>query len=267
MVYLKKILLYGLGCLGGGLLVLGTADAAQKLSAGTGGVNDHPHNLSSNSQSAIHATSNENVQQVCVFCHTPHGASTKGPLWNRNDPTRPSGGFPLYGNLAAISIDEIPAAKYTNTDPTIEYPNGASRLCLSCHDGVSAVGEVISRGTIANLTMSAQGTIDLTTSHPISFVYDGTVQGTLSAVVGKGNYIEPPIEYLDKEKRMQCTTCHDPHNDTRNASYDLPMWAHYTNDASAVSDYDTTCNACHGPAFSSGGLPAGGGVGAGHNTF
>jgi hypothetical protein len=128
------------------------------------------------------------------------------------------------------------------------------------------VGEVINGGTLANLTMSAQATVDLSTSHPISFVYDGTVQGALSAVAGKGSYVLPGPGYLDSQQRMQCTSCHDPHVDTRvegAGGYGLPMWAHYTGDENA--DYDDTCNACHGAGIFSSGLPAG--SGAGHDNF
>ena len=261
MVLLKKIIWPGLmlaGCLLWSVAAQAIPIPSQSLGENNGN-NNHPHNLSSLSTGNVHATAVEDEQRICVFCHTPHHASAKGALWNRNDPVGPNGdgSFPLYGDLTSLSIDEIAAAKYTNTDPAVEYPNGASRLCLSCHDGVSAVGEVINGGPLASLTMTDPNmVIDLSTSHPISFVYNGTVQAALTAVVGKGNYVLPPdSSYLDSQQRMQCTTCHDPHTDTRSdvvGGYSLPMWAHYTGDD--VADYDNTCNACHGAgAFSGGG--------------
>ena len=48
---------------------------------------------------------------------------------------------------------------------------------------------------------------------------------------------------LDGSEQMQCTTCHDPHEDTRgDATYGLlPFWRHQGNAAS----YDAVCNDCH----------------------
>jgi hypothetical protein len=42
---------------------------------------------------------------------------------------------------------------------------------------------------------------------------------------------------------MQCTTCHDPHDDTR-AAIDIPFWRQTTG-----SPYDDVCGACHDAAF------------------
>ena len=218
-----------------------------------GGQNDNPHNLSSlnTNVSGTHASAG-GEDRICVFCHTPHGASTTAsPLWNRNDPTGPSGGFPLYAG--ALAIKNIAAAKYTNTDASVQYPNGASRMCLSCHDGVSAVGAVINGGSagnnLASLTMPASAVIDLSTSHPISFVYNSTVLAGLAAV-GETNYQLPAATSkvkLDSQNRMQCTTCHDPHVNTRSATYSLPMWADYTGNDN--SDYSDTCDQCHGASY------------------
>lgn len=204
--------------------------------------NAHPHNLSSTSSSAIHAPV-AGEDQLCKFCHTPHGGSTEGPLWNRINPKGPSGDgtFPLYAGAAALKA--ISAAQYNVTvaaDPT-KYPNGATRLCLSCHDGVTAVGEVIVGGNLASLTMSGFGTIDLSTSHPVSFTYTEAVSALLP-----GSYSRPvpgSIVKLDGSERMQCTTCHDPHNDTNAGTYTLPMWRLYT--GAEADDYNNTCLTCH----------------------
>jgi hypothetical protein len=39
--------------------------------------------------------------EVCVFCHTPHGGSLDGPLWNKSNP---SSAWNHY-NSATMSID------------------------------------------------------------------------------------------------------------------------------------------------------------------
>ena len=48
----------------------------------TSDVASTPHNLSAEGPGAVGATSET---QVCVFCHTPHGATNSpgAPLWNR----------------------------------------------------------------------------------------------------------------------------------------------------------------------------------------
>ncbi len=223
--------------------------------AAAGIQNSHPHNLSSASSSTIHAPAG-GEDQVCKFCHTPHGGSAEGPLWNRINPLGPNGdgSFPLYngGIGGALNLYTIAEAEYNATvaaDPT-RYPNGATRLCLSCHDGVTAVGEVISGGTLASLTMSAYGTIDLSTSHPVSFIYNAAVEAALPA--GFNRPVAGDVVKLDALERVQCTTCHDPHNDTNDGgTYTLPMWRLYT--GVEASDYNDTCLTCHSSVPSVGG--------------
>src|SRR4051812_41640981 len=60
--------------------------------------------------------------EVCIFCHTPHRAG-QSPLWNHT--------------LSAATY--IPYSSST-TKAAIGQPTGASKLCLSCHDGTVALG-------------------------------------------------------------------------------------------------------------------------------
>ena len=77
----------------------------------------------------MHATTE---REICIFCHTPHGASaTDGPLWNHQTSTA------IYQTFSSPTL--------TALGITIGPPNGASRLCLSCHDGTVALGSVSSR--------------------------------------------------------------------------------------------------------------------------
>jgi hypothetical protein len=134
-----------------GLLLHGLHYGAEAVIGGVGNVTDYenPHNLSANS-AGIKATGEE---QICIFCHTPHHAITdasilNAPLWNHT--------------LSSEHYDvKTQGSYYTNTGPppssvTItvnlltsppDQPDGASKLCLSCHDGTVALGDVAT-GTI-----------------------------------------------------------------------------------------------------------------------
>ena len=131
-------------------------------------------------------------------------------------------------------------------------------MCLSCHDGVTAIGLLNDSTTINMLgatTLSGYNSaINLSTSHPVSFVYDTNVLADLLAFngpgYGAGSYILPDTgdaidTPLDGQSRMQCTTCHDPHDDTR-LSNGLPFWRHNT--GSDLNDYNVVCDACHSDA-------------------
>ena len=222
---------------------------------------DNKHNLSNLSTNAIKAqpVATGGTDQVCIFCHTPHSATPDTPLWSRPDPATAS--FPLYaqplviaGTLGGDPSGQVTRSQYTNADPSA-YPNGASRLCLSCHDGVTAIGILRDNTTInmlggSNLNdFSSPAVIDLSTSHPTSFVYDGNVLADLITFYGAGTYILPDTADavdtpLDGQNRMQCTTCHDPHNDTELDGGGLPPFWRQTS-VVFTDEYDDVCNACH----------------------
>lgn len=69
--------------------------------------------------------------EVCVYCHTPHGANrtTPAPLWNR---TMRVTTYQTYGQLNSGSL----------TQP-VTQPGVNSLTCLSCHDGQTAVDSII----------------------------------------------------------------------------------------------------------------------------
>lgn len=232
------------------------ATAAPGLLGDNNGANSHPHNLSSSSTAAVHSSTED---RICVFCHAPHGTSSSGALWNRDDSTET---FPLYAGAETLS-DNPGVTGYDDTDQSA-YPNGSTRLCLSCHDGVTAIAEVINGGSldptglgskdltdlIGTSERGAAAIIDLSNAHPVSFVFDAaalalydttpypdvpTFQADLSGMLAG---------LLDSQNRLQCGGCHDPHTDTYNPGvYDLPMWRNYTGDD--VADYDAVCESCH----------------------
>lgn len=128
--------------------------------------------------------------QICVFCHTPHAATVGGtPLWNRK--LAGSGYTQSYVLYDSNTLD----AK--QVQGSLDQPGGSSKLCLSCHDGTVAVGNVnVLNGTAPTPNTQATSTIttsggpfmptgsgattgftrnlgtDLTNDHPISVSYN-----------------------------------------------------------------------------------------------
>jgi len=159
---------------------------------------DTKHNLSVLGPGTIKSTS---MDRVCVFCHTPHRAGAIQLLWNRSDSTAT---YTLYGS--------------TTLPQAVGQPTGSSRMCLSCHDGTIALGLVASSPVEIPMTQrfldtgAAALNTDLSDDHPISFVYDQTLSAT------DPEYLDPTLLMdevtLDDSGELQCTSCHDPHDDT-----------------------------------------------------
>lgn len=197
---------------------------------------DTPHNLSVAGPGVIHAATEE---QVCIFCHTPHNASEIQPLWNRYMPVN------AYTVYSSNALDAEPG-----------QPTGASKMCLSCHDGTIALGSVVSQdqiiemaGGITTLPPGASnlGT-DLSDDHPISFRYDMALFAKDPKLVDP-NQLPPELE-LDGNEELQCTTCHQPHDNTfghfltmSNNNSALCRACHQISTTTIPAHVD--CNACH----------------------
>lgn len=180
-------------------------------------------------------------KQVCNFCHTPHNSAPQSVLWNRKDPTT------TFGHYSSTTL-VIDNPTVRNTKSFYGEPNGSSRLCLSCHDGVTALGDVLTGPPIdfgLNSVITGATVYNAQSHHPVSFVYDSTVAGEINSVKNPGQvYTTPPTlpnVKLDKQNRMQCTACHDPHqNQTNDAS--TPFWIVGSGVPNA---HDAVCLACH----------------------
>ena len=235
-----------------GLLPVPVADA-QRVSD----VRGTRHNLSTSGTGTTKAASG-GTSEVCVFCHTPHGATTadqggaalRSPLWNRRVPAGTT-----YTPYTSSSMDA-----QTIVDGFNATPGGSSKLCLSCHDGTLAIGSVNVLNGNQNVTIPMTGTgpggtmppgegttsgftrylgTDLRNDHPISVSYTGALaarDGELRPVdaqqrwpAGTGSVIglrspgfKPllPLEPTGNANlgQVQCSTCHDPHTRELDAS-------------------------------------------------
>lgn len=153
----------------------------------------------------------------CYFCHTPHNGASNRALWNRSIPAHT---YQLYES--------------TTLKARLNQPTGASRLCLSCHDGTIALQEnpAQTRPKQAGILRdkASLGT-NLSDDHPISFTFDSAL------AMAKGELSDPAVlssrTRLDETGQLQCTTCHDAHQD-RNPKF-------------LVIDnrFSQLCRACH----------------------
>lgn len=174
-----------------GCLIAGSGTAATIVAS--------KHNLSASGPGPVTASSES---QICVFCHTPHQSSPIAPLWNRNSPGI---NYVPYSSSTAIAAPG--------------QPTGDSLLCLSCHDGTIALGDVLSqtsdivmKGGITTIPVGPAliGT-NLTHDHPISFEYSSVLASQNGELRDPGT-LRPQIQ-LDSSGQLQCTTCHDAHDD------------------------------------------------------
>jgi len=208
------------------LLAVGSVYAAR----GTQDIAKTLHNLSSsglaaNDYASVEFNSNSE-DEICVYCHTPHGGSLDGPLWNR-DFARDGTGYTFYDS------DTLTAAAKGVAQITAE-----SLLCLSCHDGSVAVGDdlINTTNTVAPDNSAAWGiiqnafgdpgpriggslatptdTVDLSDDHPISFNYV-TAQGADTSLRDIDDASGPKALgmrfYGAGQNFLECGTCHDPH--------------------------------------------------------
>jgi predicted CXXCH cytochrome family protein len=161
--------------------------------------------------------------QVCVFCHTPHGANTgTTALWNR---ALPDNAF-KWTPTATVNGTVLPA---TVSDGSLK--------CLSCHDGATALGAVMRdpTGSIrTNLTATLNGVNgldvlvgtgkDLGGNHPIGVPYPTqTATGAYNGInvvniagFNAASGLAGVKLYFNANQTtgvlgVECGSCHDPH--------------------------------------------------------
>jgi predicted CXXCH cytochrome family protein len=213
-----------------GLIALLTIVIAAQAASG-GVITGSHHDLSAVSAGRKHAGTDYNdYDEVCIYCHTPHGALPAVPLWNRDIY---QGSYTLYNSQTL--------------DATLEQPSltGVSRMCLSCHDGTIAIDALVNEpnksfavapnhmgmatagqvgGTpdkcsdchVGDAVARSFATTNISNHHPVSFPYtdglagvDGNLETPSDTPSGLGSTIT--LDMLVNEY-VECSTCHNVHD-------------------------------------------------------
>jgi len=261
------------GILAVATLIAGSATIAFAGSAPGTGVNESMHDITYLGASQGTYTQDD-FQRVCVFCHTPHNALPNGtvpaPLWNH----APSNVNLLPYTWAAPANQAIGF----DSDPLV----GPSRLCMACHDGVTAVdshgsagsdnngNHVMTSAYVDGLGNTATRYItDLGVTHPIGFQYQDAVNArnvngiteirtsdnffmiasdipadpTTQSLVGTG---KKKIQDTLYAGFMTCASCHEVHNTNNVASAAALSDGHIPNYFLwAPEEKSTICLSCH----------------------
>ncbi len=199
------------------------------------------HNLSSiatTGTGSIQSATTGGTTEICVFCHTPHAGNTNAPLWNRNDSVAT---YLTYTSDVLSGLNYYQAEDPSNPGAPGYSVHVKSRLCLSCHDGTIALGNLVNlpydpstgKKLTTNVNMvnaNADGTmpssaagyigIDLQDDHPIAIPHDNTKDQELRGTILGGaiylyQYVAGSVQKTNaagSSNYVECTTCHNAHD-------------------------------------------------------
>lgn len=231
------------------------------------GIADTRHNLGSGPGPAGRNNVSDTAE-VCVFCHTPHGAdiNAPAPLWNKR---LGAAGVPAGGGTY-ITYDTL---QTPSLDGTVAAVGSISMACLSCHDGTQAMDNVInapgSGGVLADgggvdgraytwagSTVNAAGRLssgasllgtDLSNDHPIGIQYcGGGLSGTGTAVSGTcrdGDFTALQTQTINNNQVFWVET-----GGAGKQRTDLPLYQRASGGLGPLVE----CASCHDPHVSSG---------------
>lgn len=209
------------------VVVLTMTLVAVLTSMASAGIVGSKHDLSMNSVNGI-ADKSTNEGQVCIFCHTPHGATSQGPLWNRDASTAT---YTPYWSGSLNATVAVPDATAGTGLATGSSPD----LCLSCHDGTVALNALVNQsangtdpvmgtghevtndklteGRVANLTT------DLSNDHPVNFYYNETLVSADGGLYTADSTKQVTTGIPLFNGKMQCSSCHNVHEPGSGETY------------------------------------------------
>jgi len=152
--------------------------------------------------------------QVCLPCHTPHNALLSGEenvLWNHAETGET---FVMYSSAA------------------LGQPEGHSKLCLSCHDGVTAIDNYGGNGgTGIVITGDAALGTNLDNDHPIAIEYptanpaEYNDPAGFDPGIGGGTGVR--LITINSVDRVECSSCHNVHNNGLGNFLRVPLQESY----------------------------------------
>lgn len=186
------------------------------------------------------ATGTGGSTEICIFCHTPHGAQTtvtQAPLWN---------------NTAAASVGTLYNSTTMNFAVTQAQVNATdARLCLACHDGgvgmpvnqpnsgdMDPTGAVMSANALLSTNMSNDHPIGMDLGpnpEGVDLSYDGITANLHTIVEITTSFNNENPFYNGASNTMWCSTCHDVHDGD-------PLTAPFLRISNVGS---AMCKACH----------------------
>ncbi|MBI3298647.1 MAG: hypothetical protein HYZ75_10820 [Elusimicrobia bacterium] len=169
------------------------------------------HNLSADSATSGPRAASQ--KGACVFCHSVHQTSVFRALWGRKDSEQT---FTFY------------SSNYLNSYLGMRVPTmedlkvSRTKLCLSCHDGVTALGSLYNMSQPLAMdparSMAAASVLgaDLRNDHPV--LYDVKPGAGPPSAPGTDPEIQLPppgdkVKVYGASNRVECTSCHNPHDD------------------------------------------------------
>jgi len=204
--------------------------------------------------------------EICVFCHTPHGADVTAnpPLWNRILPDPAT--FTTYDSLGTSTLDG-----------EVLTVGSVSIACLSCHDGTQAMNVMINAPGSGNFNPTTGFTLagtwtgpastatpvgslnygtpnnivnlgkDLTNDHPIGVEYGGGGCGAIAGVTCSpvaGNTADPDFKDALRTVATVDQWFVDVDADTIRDKTDMIL---YTRAFTSNTGPSVECGSCHDP--------------------
>lgn len=211
-----------------GLMLMATAVFANGSGAG---IANSPHDFSTETWNPR--------EELCRTCHVPHDHQKdwypQGLLWNHQ-------------------LSGVTYSTYTFMDGTASgQPAGVSKLCLGCHDGTVGIDEFDKYNTptvymwdidSGFVVPGANNAGDLGRTHPLSvdYVYDAGDADGLNDPATTPMGVSGNIEDVLPNGKVECSSCHDVHDNEARASTHLLRLSQKASQADGAS---ALCLACH----------------------
>lgn len=139
----------------GGVVAAFALVALLGAGAASAGIANTKHNLGS-ATNPLGRNQVTETDEICVFCHTPHGGETTNPapLWNKRLNTG-GAAFTTYQSIGSSTMN----ARFADDGLTGSVSVGSVSLaCLSCHDGTQAMDNIINAPGSGGLTADGGST-------------------------------------------------------------------------------------------------------------